>query len=75
MAFLRRMPLVVRTSECSAAAERLEVEAGDALTHGLGAHARGEEPLAATDAAAVLAIEVAEVPAVDGDLRAAGRHP
>ena len=44
--------------------EPLEVEAGDALAHGLGAHAGPEEPLAAADAAAVLAVEVAEVPAV-----------
>ena len=50
------------------AGEGLQVEAHDALAHGLGAHARPEEPLAAADAAAVLAIEVAEVPAVQGGL-------
>ena len=47
----------------------LELQAGDALAHRLGAHAGGEEPLATTDAAAVLAVEIAEVPAVHGDLR------
>ena len=51
------------------AGESLEVEAHDALAHGLRAHAGPEEPLAALDAAAVLAVEVAEVPAVQRGLR------
>ena len=51
------------------AGEALEVEADDALADGLGAHARSEEALAAADAAAVLAVEVAVVPAVQRGLR------
>ena len=47
----------------------LEIEAGDALADGLGAHAGAEEPLTAADAAAVLLVEVTEVPAVEGRLR------
>ena len=48
--------------------ERLEVHARDALTDRLGAHARAEQPGRATHAAAVLAVELAEVPAVERGL-------
>ena len=48
--------------------EPFEVHAHDQLTDGLGAHARAEETRRATHAAAVLAVELAEVHAVERDL-------
>ena len=51
--------------------ERLEVHAQDPLADGLGAHAGAEQAGRATHAAAVLAVELAEVPAVERRLRAA----
>ena len=51
-----------------ARAEPLEVHALDQLTDGLGAHAGAEQAGGAADAGAVLAVELAEVPAVERGL-------
>ena len=71
IAFLRRWPDVVRTSLCRLLGELVQLHALDQLADGLGAHAGGEEPRAATDARAVLAVQLAEVEAVE---RGLGQH-
>ena len=68
MAFLRRMPEVVRTSLWRFARKRLHVHLEHPLADGLRAHARGEQAWRATHTAAVLAVELPEVPAVEGRL-------
>ena len=65
IAFLRRWPLVVRTSLCSCWRELVELHALDQLAHRLGAHAGAEQARATAHAGAVLAVELAEVEAVE----------
>ena len=65
MAFLRRMAGGRADLAVQALAELVEVHATDELADGLGAHAGAEQPCAAAHARAVLAVELAVVPAVE----------
>ena len=65
IAFLRRWPEVVRTSACSFCPSSSRSIREIQLAYRLGAHSGAEQARAATYTAAVLAVQVAIVPAVE----------